>query len=133
MKTYHIALVHEELNIRSPSSDFEGYFSSRAAARKRFAGNTRNRDERAVWWTGEPPYVIEDSDGNTYPIDAKAERNKRQQARRASPRAKAREAAASRISYWRREYLAARIFTPREAAACDRLEQARADVRAARG
>jgi hypothetical protein len=134
MKTYHIALINafDPDTYTSPSNDFDGSFSSLAAARRRFAGVSKGRQERVIWWTGAPPYVIVDQDDNRYPVDAKEARNERQRARRASPAAKAREAAASRQSYWRSEYMAAPMFSTREDKAHSRLQQARADVRAAR-
>jgi hypothetical protein len=56
-------------------------------------------------------------------------RNEAQRARRASPAIKAREAAHSRASYWRRRYLTAPVGSPEEAKAWKNYFSARVTLR----
>ncbi len=57
------------------------------------------------------------------------QRNQLQRARRASPEAKAKEAAASRVSYWQKAFLVAPSYTEREDRAHDKMQSARETLR----
>jgi hypothetical protein len=113
---------------RWQSGDYRGVFNTVDEARARFKEGPKNPDGSPFpHGCGLPAenYFIQDQDdldGPRHSVTALT-RAERQRLRRASPEAKAKEAKASRASYWRKKFYAAPIGTQGKRAALQRLHQ----------
>lgn len=110
------------------SADHPGLFKTAADAWDRICGPHKTLEPRN--------YLVRDLDtGVDVPREEspKDRRNRLQRKRRAQPEAKAKEAAASRVSYWRNKAWAAPCFSPQETEAFARLRKERTRLEALRG
>ncbi len=126
---YYIAMVGEDGSTHK-SNDYRGNFDTLNEAHAYFC-NTAGTTGHFAWWDGAPPYCIESTDGSAEPL--KLTRNERQRIRRRAPAQKAKEAAASRVSYWRKSFYDAPTLSGPEKDALVRLKQEQAALQSLRG
>ena len=126
---YHICCICD--NGRPYRSvDYPGNWHSVEVARAHFY-NEAGTWGRGIWWKGAPPYCIQDDDGKTQPL--KLTRNERQRIRRRAPAQKAKEAAASRVSYWRNRFYDAPLYSQLETDSLQRIKHEQERLQVLRG
>ena len=125
---YFIAMLSED-GSTTGSTDYKGEWDSAEDARQSFC-NKVGTPYHGVWWDGAPPYVVKCTDGSTMPLSLT--RNELQRIRRRSPQQKVREAAASRVSYWRKKFYEAPSFSQAETDSLQRMHKEQAQLQALR-
>ena len=125
---YYIALISEDGSTLK-SRDYRGEWDSAAKARDFFCSKA-GTEGSPIWWDGAIPYVIRGDNHGTQPL--KLTRNELQRIRRRSPMQKAKEAAASRVSYWRKRFYDAPPFSQLENEELQRMEREEAQLGALR-